>query len=116
MNCEVVWYEKAIPFVIWHQTKESSRNYPSHWHLDLEIDMVFDGELETLVNGKCIKIREGDVHVFNSREIHSMTPHTENFFRAFKKHYHMTPSQYRATIQEETNMQTVCGDRDVIKR
>ena len=41
---------------------------------------------------------------------------TENFFRAFKKHYHMTPSQYRATIQEETNMQTVCGDRDVIKR
>lgn len=41
---------------------------------------------------------------------------TENFFRAFKKHYHMTPSQYRAAIQEETNMQTVCGDRDVIKR
>jgi len=28
----------------------------------------------------------------------------------------MTPSQYRAAIQEETNMQTVCGDRDVIKR
>ena len=42
--------------------------------------------------------------------------HTENFFRVFKKHYHMTPSQYRAAIQEETNMQTVCGDRDVIKR
>ena len=41
---------------------------------------------------------------------------TENFFRALKKHYHMTPSQYRAAIQEETNMQTVCGDRDVIKR
>ena len=41
---------------------------------------------------------------------------TENFFRVFKKHYHMTPSQYRAAIQEETNMQTVCGDRDVIKR
>ena len=41
---------------------------------------------------------------------------TENFFRAFKKHYHMTPSQYRATIQEETNMQTVFGDRYVIKR
>lgn len=42
--------------------------------------------------------------------------HTENFFRVFKKHYHMTPSRYRAAIQEETNMQTVCGDRDVIKR
>ena len=41
---------------------------------------------------------------------------TENFFRVFKKHYHMTPSQYRAAIQEETNMKTVCGDRDVIKR
>lgn len=41
---------------------------------------------------------------------------TENFFRAFKKHYHMTPSRYRAAIQEETNMQTVCGDIDVIKR
>ena len=41
---------------------------------------------------------------------------TENFFRVFKKHYHMTPSQYRAAIQEENNMQTVCGDRDVIKR
>lgn len=84
VNCEVVWYEKAIPFVIWHQTKESSRSYPSHWHLDLEIDMVFDGELETLVNGKCIKIREGDVHVFNSREIHSMIPHIGDC----KKKYH----------------------------
>ena len=41
---------------------------------------------------------------------------TAHFFRVFKKHYHMTPSQYRAAIQEETNMQTVCGDRDVIKR
>ena len=41
---------------------------------------------------------------------------TENFFRVFKKYYHMTPSRYRAAIQEETNMQTVCGDRDVIKR
>ena len=41
---------------------------------------------------------------------------TENFFRVFKKYYHMTPSRYRAAIQEETNMQTVFGDRDVIKR
>ena len=41
---------------------------------------------------------------------------TENFFRAFKKHYHMTPTQYRAAIQEETNMKTVCGDRYVIKK
>ena len=40
----------------------------------------------------------------------------KTFYVRLKSTLSYDSSQYRAAIQEETNMQTVCGDRDVIKR
>ena len=64
-------------------------------------------------NAECL-LRNSDMTV--SEVGKRLDMNIRKLFRVFKKHYHMTPSQYRAAIQEETNMQTVCGDRDVIKR
>lgn len=83
-NCEIVWYEKKLPFVIWCQTKRTGRKYPSHWHPDMELSLLFEGEMEVQKDGKCIKYREGDVCLLNSREIHSIIPNMENVKKKYQ--------------------------------
>ena len=45
--------------------------YPSHWHDDLEIGVVVNGEMQYNVNGEIETIREGEAFFINSRQLHS---------------------------------------------
>lgn len=44
-----------------------------HWHEELEINCIFDGQCEYLVNGQRTLIQENEMMIINSEHIHSVT-------------------------------------------
>ena len=43
---------------------------PSHWHDDIELIAVLDGEMDYNVNGEIIKLRKGEGIFVNSQQLH----------------------------------------------
>ena len=77
---EVVRFENKRPVLIWQHTDSSSRPIPSHWHLDVEINFLDDGEggINYYINGRHEVLKKGGVCFINSGEVHSCIPTIKN--------------------------------------
>ena len=51
--------------------KMNSLNYAPHWHVDLEIVYVLDGELKAGLDDKEFTLQAGDLFVASSKQMHS---------------------------------------------
>lgn len=74
--CEIVEFTKDMPFRIVHHNAYSSRPVRSHWHPDLEIDMLDkgDGKIDFYVEGRHETLTENGVVLINGGEVHSSFP------------------------------------------
>ena len=44
--------------------------FPSHWHEDIEMSVVLNGEMTYNVNGHLVPVHKGDAFFINSRQLH----------------------------------------------
>ena len=51
-----------------------NRTVPIHWHDDIELTLVFDGEVNCNVNGITTKIQKGEGFIVNARQMHCTLP------------------------------------------
>lgn len=49
-------------------------NLLNHWHTELEMAYIFQGQSDHYVDGNCIHAAPGDLVVVNSESIHSIIP------------------------------------------
>lgn len=75
--CQIVKFDNMMPATIIHHTRKSSHIVSSHWHLDMEINLLFEGGGEFYIDGKYVKLTDGGLCLVNSGEIHSAMPHIE---------------------------------------
>lgn len=67
---EVVHLDK-IPAKILHQMVEDEECYvPLHWHKDIELNLMLQGNTEFTVNGKVNRVMQGELILINSGDIH----------------------------------------------
>lgn len=52
--------------------------FPSHWHDDIELIAVLDGEMDYNVNGEIIHLTQGEGIVINSKQMHFGFSNTES--------------------------------------
>lgn len=82
-NYEIVKYNKNIPGRLLMQDKPGWRcNTTPHWHDEIEIVYMIDGEMDTMVNGKQKTITNGEFFFCNSKDIHITT--VKNGTRIYK--------------------------------
>lgn len=69
---EIIKREKDIPINIYiHKTK--SVNVMKHWHNDVELTYVLNGEISNIsIDGKIYSANKDDIFIINSNSIHSM--------------------------------------------
>lgn len=70
---EIIHYDSPeIPFAIQKRLLSSYSNMRAlcHWHQDLELISILDGEMRYDVNGKKIHLRKGDHILVNSHQLH----------------------------------------------
>lgn len=71
-NYEIVKYNKNIPGRLLMQDKPGWRcNTTPHWHDEIEIVYMIDGEMDVLINGSKRTINNGDFFFCNSKDIHA---------------------------------------------
>ena len=71
-NYEIVKYNKNIPGRLLMQDKPGWRcNTTPHWHDEIEIVYMIDGEMNALINGTRRRITNGEFFFCNSKDIHS---------------------------------------------
>lgn len=76
---EVVKYERNLPAKILPQNKPGHRcNTTIHWHKELELVYMVKGNLEVNINGRTIKVSDGDLYFVNSEDIHVSTAPDQN--------------------------------------
>ena len=75
-NCifERVYREGNRPIQIWPQYARCMRTYVSHWHDDLELDVIYWKSAEFCIGGRQWNVADGDFCLINSREVHSVKP------------------------------------------
>ena len=49
-----------------------------HWHKEIELDYIAEGKLTVFKNGEEYSLSKGDIFLFNSGEIHQITPENDN--------------------------------------
>ncbi len=49
---------------------DDTAHYPLHWHSNLEFDLVIDGIIRGLINGKSVEVHPGEFFFVNSGELH----------------------------------------------
>lgn len=68
---EVVQYDENLPAKLLVQHKPAYRCHSHlHWHKEVEIVYMVRGELDVNLGGKTVKIKDGDLYLSNSEEIH----------------------------------------------
>ena len=78
---EIIQYDSSdIPYTI--QTRKLS-NFTDmralcHWHDDIEIIHIFNGEMIYDINGKTLHLRAGDTVIVNSHQMHFGYSHNDN--------------------------------------
>lgn len=75
--CEVIKFDGNMPVMVVHHTDASSRDYPSHWHLDMEINILYEGKIDFYIGGRHEELTAGTFCLINSKEIHNSVPHME---------------------------------------
>lgn len=64
---ENIEHDSKIPIKIFTHTLEQ---FPYHWHEDMEILFVLKGTIEVFVDREVTFLKEGDIFLINSNEIH----------------------------------------------
>lgn len=78
---EIIKFNKALPAKIFiHEVNIVQ----SHWHESIEILLVANGEVELLVDGKIYNLKEDDLIIINSKEIHSIKSDNNNIVIAIQ--------------------------------
>lgn len=74
--CEVVKFKEKRPVWIFHHTDYSSHPIASHWHQDIELNILNEGEgwIDFYIDGRHEVLKKGDVCLINSGEVHSSIP------------------------------------------
>lgn len=68
---EIVKLDENVPARILMQDKPGWRcNTRPHWHKEIEFVYMIDGEMHTITNGKKQVIRNGEIFLCNSKDIH----------------------------------------------
>lgn len=49
---------------------DDTSHYPLHWHSNLEFDLVIEGKINGIINGKPVEVCSGDFFFVNSGELH----------------------------------------------
>lgn len=49
---------------------DDTSHYPLHWHSNLEFDLVIEGKINGIINGKPVEVLSGDFFFVNSGELH----------------------------------------------
>ena len=64
-----------FPFAFFRVNKDHSRyNMVSHWHGELELVRIMEGEFHITLNGKLYIAKKGDIIFVNSETVHRGTP------------------------------------------
>ncbi len=74
--CEVVQFKYSTPFLLWKHLNETPRPTPAHWHRDIELNVIFQGDarIDYYIDGRHEVVTEGCVSLINSGEVHSCMP------------------------------------------
>ncbi len=68
------WENSKIPAVILPHPRRASQYIFSHWHRELEITCLFEGEVSFYNGGVCRTLKSGGVNISNSGEMHYAVP------------------------------------------
>lgn len=71
------WEHHVIPVMIYCHRRSVCQYVYSHWHKELEISRLFEGEVEFFSGGKQRIIRDHGVSLSNSEEMHYAIPRKE---------------------------------------
>ena len=72
---ETIKFDKSLPAnILVHEVDVVQ----SHWHESIEILLVAHGEVELLVDGKKYNLKEDDLIIINSKEIHCIKSEQSN--------------------------------------
>lgn len=75
---------REFPFQIYSAPDaKDSDLVPYHWHPEVEIITVLQGEVSVTIRDECHTGRRGDVFVVNAGELHEIRGGVGNLFRAF---------------------------------
>lgn len=69
---EVKHGDDGFPFKIYPNSTEGGYNYYSHWHNELEIIYVLDGEILATYNSNQKILHQGDVLFINKGDVHNL--------------------------------------------
>lgn len=72
---ETIKFDKSLPANI---SVHEVDVVQSHWHESIEILLVANGEVDLLVDGKKYNLKEDDLIIINSKEIHSIKSEKNN--------------------------------------
>ncbi len=70
----ICWENNVIPVIIICHSSISRQYVYSHWHKELEISWVFEGEVEFYNGGKRRLIKNRGINIANSEEVHFAIP------------------------------------------
>ena len=108
MLCEKIFFERDIPVEV---TAVMLEKYPMHYHTEIELLYVLDGEIEMKCSGRTHKMSKGKVAVINSLELHEITglseecaimmvhldpEYFEGYYPGFEENYYQAPTYDRA--------------------
>lgn len=71
------WEHNVIPVIIICHTRSISQYVYSHWHKELEISRLLEGEAEFYNGGKRRVIKDRGINLTNSEELHYAIPRKE---------------------------------------
>lgn len=71
---EQVYREGNRPIQIWPQYARCIRPYASHWHEDLELNVIYWHSVEFRIGGRPRRVEAEDFCLINHREVHSVKP------------------------------------------
>lgn len=66
----IQWEDNNMPIVIYNHPREENLMTVTHWHKELEVTCMFDGETEFLIDGAPSTLRAGEACVINSEALH----------------------------------------------
>ncbi|MEG1131283.1 MAG: helix-turn-helix domain-containing protein [Romboutsia sp.] len=72
---EIIKFNEALPAKIFIHEVDTVQ---SHWHESIEILLVANGEVELLIDGNIYGLKENDLIIINSKEIHSIKSNSKD--------------------------------------
>lgn len=74
---QMIKFKGDNPVLIIYHTNYSSQPIVSHWHMDLEINILYEGRVDFYIDGRHEILTDDSVCLINSREVHSSIPSME---------------------------------------